>query len=498
MKRTIFTVIIMFILVMFFVSCNQKSEIIDFVEPSESQSENLPEEKNTELISKEEKEPQISSFYRMKINGGEEIFEEDMLNLRKDEIEKLSVIFQHPHWNEAPEDFAVNDELISPVNVLEAPAQNGILYVTPAEGKTIIIIKWGEVWKHQKIYFAPEEVAFEIEEFRKELLEKALLAEDEPKAENYCKILLYSDDENYIYQRFSDEEFSEWLSILKPEAWVEDTSERAGSINSKIQLSSDFGTAMYMGFDFENEVALVKWGKNDNLSKVYILPEGTIKAAENFKEKMYNKYLDIFKFPERNYDLSVKAFLNRENDDYIFFLDELMMCCRWGEGIDFKGFESPEELKSETIFNIFMHIFSFCGAEQENDLAKFEWYQIEDKRYHIPMTDIRTILNKYFDNFNLNMEETSINYELDEETDTIAIYGGYGIINYRGEDRNIVSVTDNGDGTVTTVVEEYVYHLDDNDNMILSEKPEIRRTMVIRPENLRCVIESFEIENIGD
>ena len=87
MKRTIFTVIIMFILVMFFVSCNQKSEIVDFVEPDESQSENLPEEKNTELISKEEKEPQISSFYRMKINGGEEIFEEDMLNLRKDEIE---------------------------------------------------------------------------------------------------------------------------------------------------------------------------------------------------------------------------------------------------------------------------------------------------------------------------------------------------------------------------------------------------------------------------
>ena len=38
------------------------------------------------------------------------------------------------------------------------------------------------------------------------------------------------------------------------------------------------------------------------------------------------------------------------------------------------------------------------------------------------------------------MEETSVNYEFDEETDTIAIYGGYGIINYRGEDRNIVSV----------------------------------------------------------
>ena len=324
------------------------------------------------------------------------------------------------------------------------------------------------------------------------------MAEDEPKIENYCKILLYSDDENYMYQKFSDEELSEWLSILKPEAWEEDTSERTGSISSEIQLSSDFGTAMYLGFDFENEVALVKWGKNDNLSKVYILPKGTIEAAKKFKEKMYNEYLDIFKFPERNYDLSAKAFLNRENDDYIFFLDELMMCCRWGEGIDFKGFESSGELNSKTFFNIFMYIFELCGAGQENNLAKLEWYQSADERYHIPMTDIYTILNKYFDNFHLNMEETRVNYEFDEETDTIAIYGGYGIINYRGEDRNVVSVTDNGDGTITTIVEKYVYHMDDNDNMILSEKPEIRKIMVLRPENSRCVIESLKIENMGD
>ncbi|MBR6658355.1 MAG: hypothetical protein IKL18_09355 [Oscillospiraceae bacterium] len=488
------------VFIMLFSGCSKWNvEIVDPTEPSKSEAEKLTEEKEPEFVSKEEeKEPRISSFYRMKISEGEAISEDDMLNLRDDEIKELSIIFQQPHWIEAPENFIVTGELISPVNMLESPAKNGTIYISSAEGQTLIIIKWGKVWEHQKIYFAPEEVAFEIEEFRKELEEKAILAEDEPKVENYCKILLYSDDENYMYQKFSDEELSEWLSILKPEAWEEDTSERTGSISFEIQLSSDFGTAMYMGFDFENEVALVKWGKNDNLSKVYILPKGTIEAAKKFKEKMYNEYLDIFKFPERNYDLSAKAFLNRENDDYIFFLDELMMCCRWGEGIDFKGFESSEELNSKTFFNIFMYIFDLCGAGQENNLAKLEWYQSADERYHIPMTDIYTILNKYFDNFHLNMEEISVNYEFDEETDTIAIYGGYGIINYRGEDRNVVSVTDNGDGTITTIVEEYVYHMDDNDNMILSEKPEIRKIMVLRPENSRCVIESLKIENIGD
>ena len=42
------------------------------------------------------------------------------------------------------------------------------------------------------------------------------------------------------------------------------------------------------------------------------------------------------------------------------------------------------------------------------------------------------------------------------------------------------------------------YYMDDKDNMILSEKPEIRRTMVFRPGYFRCVVESLKIENIGD
>ena len=69
---------------------------------------------------------------------------------------------------------------------------------------------------------------------------------------------------------------------------------------------------------------------------------------------------------------------------------------------------------------------------------------------------------------------------------------------FTDEKRNVVSVTDNGDGTITAVIESHVYYMDDKDNMILSEKPEIRRTMVLRPGYFRCVVENLKVENIGD
>ena len=115
------------------------------------------------------------------------------------------------------------------------------------------------------------------------------------------------------------------------------------------------------------------------------------------------------------------------------------------------------------------------------------------------MADIYTILWKYVIVNGLNMEETGVNYEFDEEKGEIIIYGGYGVITaYTDKKRNVVSVTDNGDGTKTAVIESHVYYMDDKDNMILSEKPEIRRTMVLRPGYFRCVVESLKIENIGD
>ena len=491
---------------MIFSGCSKwKVEIVDPTKPVENEQELVVSEPdkgedNTE-VSEEEKEPLIESYTKMKICEGEETSEEDFLNLSGDEINRLSGILRQDKWTEVPEDYEGKGGMLSPTNMLKSPGKNGTLYVSPADGQTLIVIKWGAGQKYQKKYFAPEEVAFEIEDFRKELAEKALFAEDEPKAENYCKILLYSEDGNYIYHDFSDAELSEWLSIIKPENWIEDTSEREGtSVSDQIILKSEFGTAMYLGFYPDNEVALLKYGKNDNLSKVYILPEGTIAAAKEFEKRMIRENPDVLTYPECNYDMSVKSFLNRENDDYILWLDELMLCCPRGEEDwrDYEGFESFEELDSKKLFNIFMYIFDYCGAEHYDDLSKFEWYDYGDDKYHIPMTDIYTILLKYLVNVRINMEETTVNYEFDEEKNEIIIPGGYGVTYYRGEKRNVVSVTDNGNGTITAVIESHVYYMDDKDNMILSEKPEIRRTMVLRPLDFSCVVESLKIENITD
>lgn len=499
---------LMLVFILLLCGCSRWSvEIVDPTKPVESEAEIIVfEEENTDdsqdntEIPEEEKEPLITSYNKMKICEGEENSEEDFLNLRDDEINRIAEILQQENWTEVPEGYEGKGGMLSPTNMLESPGKNGTLYVSPVDGKTLIVIKWGAGQKYQKKYFAPEEVAFEIEDFRKELAEKAFSAEKEPEAENYCKILLYSEDGNYIYHDFSDEELAEWLSIIKPENWIEYTSELMGGINSQIQLQSEFGTAMYLGFYPDNEVALLKYGKNDNLSKVYILPEGTIAAAEEFEKRIIRENPDVLTYPECNYDISAESLINRESDDYILWLDELMLCCPRGEEDwrDYEGFESSEELDSKKLFNIFMYIFDYCAAEHYDDLSRFEWYDYGYDKYHIPMTDIYTILRKYLVVNGLNMEETSVNYEFDEEKNEIIIPGGYGVTYYRGEKRNIVSVTDNGDGTITAVIESHVYYMDDKDNMILSEKPEIRRTMVLRPGYFRCVVESLKIENIGD
>ena len=129
MKKIICLVLIV---TMMLTACSKWNvEIVEPTEPSKSEAEKLTEEKEPEFVSKEEeKEPRISSFYRMKISEGEAISEDDMLNLRDDEIEKLSIIFQQPHWIEAPENFIVTGELLSPVNMLESPAKNGTLYIS--------------------------------------------------------------------------------------------------------------------------------------------------------------------------------------------------------------------------------------------------------------------------------------------------------------------------------------------------------------------------------
>ena len=324
------------------------------------------------------------------------------------------------------------------------------------------------------------------------------------RIEDFNKIMVYSDETHRIKHEFSREELSEWISIIKPEEWIEVTSERESKgIYNPICLSA-FNEALYICSNSAGEeIAVIIFGEDAESRKEFILPENTVAAAKDFETKIIKENPNVFTFPECNYEMSVGAFEKRENDDYILYLDELLMYCDWTAAKDdfnkpYTGFENSRELNSKILFNVFMFVFDYCGYKTDKNLTDYEWFDSNGEKYHIPMDDIYTILGKYFSNYWVNMEETSVNYELDENNNVIAIGGGYGITSTRYDDRKVVSVINNEDGTLTAVVEYHVYHMDENDNMILSEKPEKRNTIVFRPETFRCVILNHKIESIGD
>ncbi len=494
---------LLLILTMMLTACSKwKAEIVDPTKPVEEESAVSVSKAENEKA--EEEIPQLSDFIIMKICEGEETSEKDFVFLSEYEKDVFGIYIQQDSWVEVPEDWEGKGGLLSPANYFET-GDGDIMLVSPEGENTLITIKYGYFNGSQKCYYAPKEVAFNIEEFRKELAEKVLLEETEPEIEDFCKILIYSDDNNSIHYEFSNKEYSEWISAAKPENWREDTSEKeGGSVLNPVVLSTAMNGTMYIGYDFYgDEIALIKYGRDRSLSKSYVMPEGTLSVIKDFEKKIIRENPNIFTYPECNYEMSADAFEKRENDGYILYLDELLMHCDWTAAKDdpkkpYTGFEDSMELNNKILFNVFMFAFDYCGNTAEQDLSKIAWYDSSDEKYHIPMDDIYTVLNKYLVNYWVDMEETGVNYEFDEEKREISIAGGYGITSTRYDDRKVVSVTDNGDGTVTAVVESHVYYMDENDNMILSEKPERRNTMVLQPDLFRCVVLSHKIESIND
>lgn len=328
---------------------------------------------------------------------------------------------------------------------------------------------------------------------------------NEPPVESFSKILVYSDDNHQILHEISAEELENWISIIKPAEWKEDTSEKeGGSLFDPIIIGRKDSGTIYMGFDnYGDEIALIKWGKGSIYSKNYVMPEGTLAKAKAFEEKIIKENPTAYNYPECLYDLSAEAFLNRENDDYILYLDELLCCCDWTAAKEdrtklYEGFSSAAELNSKILYNVFMFTFDYCGASADTNMAKAAWFNESDQKYHIPYNDIYTVLGKYFEDYSFDMGETGVNYDYDKFDIAILIDGGYGVTSFRGDKREVVSVTKNGDGTLTAVVESHVYHMDDKDNMILSEKPEKRNTMILRPHENGCIVISHKVESIGD
>lgn len=186
MKRTVFTVIIMLILVMFFAACGWKVEIVDPTKPIENDSELVVSEEEEEKENEEEEEvPEIYDFTTMKICEGEETSEKDFRELSADEKRHLEEILQKKKWEEVPENWEGKGGLLSPTNYLKN-SYGDSLYISPEGENTLIVIKYGYFSKNQKCYYAPKEVAFDVEEFRKELFEIA--EEEEAEKERLKKI----------------------------------------------------------------------------------------------------------------------------------------------------------------------------------------------------------------------------------------------------------------------------------------------------------------------
>jgi len=511
MKKLICLVLIF---VLMLTACSKwEIEIVDPTKPVEGESELIAPENEKEekpVVSESDKiqenngiqendEPSVYEYAIMKIYESEEISQKDFVELSESEKEELISALNAESWTDVPEDWEADEALSGPVNLIQTIARDN-MYISSDGEKTLITIEWGRDAKKQKFYHAPKEVAQNMENLRKEVQAQVLSEAEEPEIEEFSRLLVYGSDDYNITHAFSNEELSEWLSVLNPEEWKENSDEKeGGSLNKPIILSRSGRGALYIGTDqYGDEIALFKWGRMGNLTKSYIMPEGTLSSAKAFEKRMIRENPNIFTYPECLYDMSANAFLNRENDDYILYLADFLDCMRWNAlvaetGKEYSGFSSPSELDGRVMFNQFMFVFD-KGFTENGSLTQDAWYSYADERYHIPMADIHTVLGKYFADYSFEFED-HINYE--EEYDSVVILQGYPVSSFRGE-TEVVSVTDNGNGTLTAVLESRLYHLDESDNMVLSENPEERSTIVFHPEDFRCLILSHKIESIGD
>ena len=119
------------------------------------------------------KVPDIFGFTTMVIAEGEEILEEDYIAFSEEEKTEFMSILRIGTWQEVPENWQGKGSVLEPANiVISEKDENATMYLSPEDNKTLIMIKWGKGQKYRKYYFAPKEIAFEAEEFRKELAEK--------------------------------------------------------------------------------------------------------------------------------------------------------------------------------------------------------------------------------------------------------------------------------------------------------------------------------------
>lgn len=183
--------------------------------------------------------------------------------------------------------------------------------------------------------------------------------------------------------------------------------------------------------------------------------------------------------PENDYILDVEHFVSRENDEYLkYLISNLDTNVPAYSGImfgEYSGFDSPAEFDSDTLLNVFM---AFAGIYYQ------DYYNPELEYVVVPRSDINTVLDKYFENYHFDLNETSLAFGYNRTSDLLFFRG---LISISGWDiSSIHYVTDNGDGTITVISAPY--------GLENADDPNVLYTTVLRPAGDRCYCLSHHIE----
>ncbi|MBQ6877791.1 MAG: hypothetical protein IJO22_05260 [Oscillospiraceae bacterium] len=187
------------IFTMLLCGCSRWSvEIVDPTKPIENDSELVVSEDETEETEKTEEkeeteteEPGISES-----EGTKELTENDepsvsdftyIFDAEKDENlplsekqnELIEELLQTEKWTDLPENWQGKGGILSPSNIFGSEGK-GTLYVSPDGDNTLIMLKWGENQKYQKYYYAPKEVAYDIEVFHEKIVFSKEIFENPP------------------------------------------------------------------------------------------------------------------------------------------------------------------------------------------------------------------------------------------------------------------------------------------------------------------------------
>ena len=223
---------------------------------------------------------------------------------------------------------------------------------------------------------------------------------------------------------------------------------------------------------------------DEKLIHLSFFPESTesLKNQREYFEKSLDSIVKMnTSFPESLYDMDIENFLSGKNDDYLMFLFDCIICA-FVES-DSEGFSDFSELSSETLLNVY-----FYAADNHSAM-----YEEEKGNYLIPTKDIRAVLDKYFGEYEINLESGLFGTKLSEDGKTLLspTFIANGFVPWGG--RELDSVIDNGDGTL--LVKYVTYSIDEEAGPFSKTgKIEAEYSATIRPGENKCIIEKLEIK----